>query len=304
MNDDQRDGNPDKPMDRDLMNYLDEILNDPAAARSVVVPAVAPDNVAPFNVSRMRKPEPAVAKAKPEAAQAVTLPFRAAEKSRVLVSPSLLNLKPESPEVVPPPESPPVPAPAALVPELRPEPEQPVPEPAPVVPDEASANEKLPDVREWQDNGRPEWAQSRFECLIFNVAGLRLAVPLITLGAIHRIDRKFNALPHQSDWFLGILQTTAAGNIKVLDTALCVMPERYDPASRADLAYVITIHGYNWGLACHDVEQSITLEPDQVKWRTQRGKRPWLAGTVIDQMCALIDTDGFHDVILRAEQSG
>jgi len=298
MNDDPRDSNPDTPMDRDLMNYLDEILHDPAAARSVAMPAVAPDNVAPFDVTRTRKPEPGVSKSKPEPAQAVTLPFRAAERSRVLVSPSLLNLKPA------PPEPAPLPEPASPTAEARQEPEPSAPEPVPALPDESSANEKLPDVREWQDNGRPDWAQGRFECLIFNVAGLRMAVPLITLGAIHRIDRKFNALPHQSDWFLGILQTAASGNIKVLDTALCVMPERYDPASRADLAYVITIHGYNWGLACHDVEQSITLEPDQVKWRTQRGKRPWLAGTVIDQMCALIDTDGFHDVILRAERSG
>jgi len=82
-----------------------------------------------------------------------------------------------------------------------------------------------------------------------------------------------------------------------------VMPERHTPAARENLAYVITIHGYRWGLACHDVEKSITLEPHQVKWRSQRGKRPWLAGTVIDHMCALIDTDGFREVILKAEQS-
>ncbi|HVL01123.1 MAG TPA: chemotaxis protein CheW, partial [Dongiaceae bacterium] len=166
----------------------------------------------------------------------------------------------------------------------------------------AAAATLLPPVQEWHDNGRPTWAQGRFECLIFTVAGLKLAVPLITLGAIHRIDRKFNALPHQSEWFLGILQTQSAGNIKVLDTALCVMPERYDPAGRDNLGYVITIHGYPWGLACHQVEKSISLEPEQIKWRTQRGKRPWLAGTVIEHMCALIDTDGFHDLILKAER--
>src|SRR3990167_11379385 len=194
-------------------------------------------------------------------------------------------------------------APSALAPALPEPTAAPAPDILTLETESAAAAELLPPVQEWHDNGRPAWAQHRFECLIFSVGGLKLAVPLMTLGAIHRIDRKFNALPHQSSWFLGILQTPAAGNIKVLETALCVMPERYDPAARARLGYVITIHGYNWGLACHQVEKSITLEPDQVKWRTQRGKRPWLAGTVIEHMCALIDTDGFRDLILKAEQS-
>ena len=316
MNDERPDSSPNNDIDRALMDYLDEILQDPAA-RPARVPLSSAPNVAPFDINRSRKPEAAVAKLKSDNAQPVTLPFRVAEKAKVLVPPDLLTPRqpepvkepvPETiPEAVPDaePEQARIPAPEPVIVAPEPPVEEVVPPPVIVAADETAmvSDERLPPVREWQDNGRPDWAQHRFECLIFNVAGLRLAVPLITLGAIHRIDRKFNALPHQSDWFIGILQTPASGNIKVLDTALCVMPERYDPTSRESLAYVITIHGYAWGLACHDVEKSITLEPDQVKWRTQRGKRPWLAGTVIDQMCALIDTDGFHDLIQKAEQS-
>lgn len=153
----------------------------------------------------------------------------------------------------------------------------------------------------WSENGRPDWAQDRFECLIFCVGGLKLAVPLVTLGAIHQIDRKFNLLPGQDDWFIGILRTST-GNLKVIDTALCVMPERYKPEHREGLQFVISLHGYEWGLSCHEVSNSITLEPEEVRWRTQRGKRPWLAGTVVDHMCALIDPSGFHRVIERAEK--
>ena len=155
-------------------------------------------------------------------------------------------------------------------------------------------------MKPWQETGRPEWAEGRFECLLFEVAGLKMAVPLVTLGAVHQIDRKFNELPGQLDWFIGILQTHL-GNINVIDTALCVMPERYDPDSRADLEFVITLHGYSWGIACHKLLRSITLEPEDVKWRSQRGKRPWMAGTVVEQMCALIDPAGFHHVIQEAE---
>ena len=166
--------------------------------------------------------------------------------------------------------------------------------------DSTLGDERLPPAKPWSDNGRPEWAQGRFECLLFKVAGLKLAVPLVTLGSIHQIERKFNALPGQFDWFIGILQTPT-GNIKVLDTALCVMPERYEAKFREELQFVISLHGFGWGLACHELLKSITLEPEDVKWRSKRGKRPWLAGTVVDQMCALVDTAGFHNVIHEAE---
>jgi len=35
----------------------------------------------------------------------------------------------------------------------------------------------------------------------------------------------------------------------------------------------------------------VRISPDQVKWRSTQGKRPWLAGTVIEHMCALIHVD-------------
>jgi len=39
------------------------------------------------------------------------------------------------------------------------------------------------------------------------------------------------------------------------------------------------------------------LTPAAVKWRGHSGSRPWLAGTVIDRMCALIDADAFAQML-------
>lgn len=316
MNDEKQDGQPINTVDRVIYEYLDEMLHDPAAEQPASsVPALARavrDNIAHFDVSKKKL---GVAPAPIKAEPAESLPYSLFERPALLSEALLrtpLNQPPAAkvavPEPTPKPEPSPKPAAKAAPP---PEPEK-LPEPTVSPPPQPAEDEALQELAlegvelkgqtHWCENGRPAWAQSRFECLIFTVNGLKLAVPLITLGSVHQIDRKFNALPGQFDWFLGILQTPNAGNIKVLDTGLCVMPERYDPASRDSLAYVITIHGYSWGLACHEVEKSITLEPDQVKWRTQRGKRPWLAGTVVDYMCSLVDTDGFQEVIIQAEQ--
>ena len=160
----------------------------------------------------------------------------------------------------------------------------------------------LPSLPDWRDQGRPQWAEAPFEALIFRVGGLKMAVPLVSLGLIHPIQKRFNELPGQNPWFLGMLRTPQS-TIRVIDTALCVMPERHDPEMRDSLKYVITLHGYEWGLAAHDVEKAIQLDPSKIQWRTRRGKRPWLAGTVVDHMCALIDSEGFHQVIAAAESS-
>jgi purine-binding chemotaxis protein CheW len=145
--------------------------------------------------------------------------------------------------------------------------------------------------------GRPEWAQEPFECLLFDVAGLTLAVPLVCLGSIYPLDgQELTPLFGQPDWFLGILPSQS-GNLKVLDTARWVMPDRYRDDFREGLQYVISVQGYEWGLAVHQVSRSIRLDPNEVKWRSQRTQRPWLAGTVIEHMCALLDIASLAELI-------
>lgn len=146
-------------------------------------------------------------------------------------------------------------------------------------------------------DGQPDWAREPFECLLFDVAGLTLAVPLVCLGSIYPLEgQELTPLFGQPDWFLGILPSQA-GNLKVLDTARWVMPDRYRDDFREGLQYVISVQGYEWGLAVHQVSRSIRLDPSEVKWRTQRTQRPWLAGTVIEHMCALMDVTALAELI-------
>lgn len=135
---------------------------------------------------------------------------------------------------------------------------------------------------------RRDWADEAFECLLFEVGGLTLAVPLISLGSIYPLTTELTPLFGQPDWFMGILPSQV-GNLKVVNTGLWVMPERYEDSLKDGYGYVISIEGYDWGLAVSNVRESIRLQPEQVKWRSSNGQRPWLAGTVIDHMCALMD---------------
>ncbi|WP_095080124.1 CheW domain-containing protein [Pseudomonas sp. Irchel s3h17] len=148
-----------------------------------------------------------------------------------------------------------------------------------------------------EGDGRPSWAAEPFECLLFDVAGLTLAVPLVCLGSIYPLaGHELTPLFGQPEWFLGILPSQA-GNLKVLDTARWVMPDRYRDDFRQGLQYVISVQGYEWGLAVHQVSRSLRLNPNEIKWRSHRGQRPWLAGTVIEHMCALLDVAALAELI-------
>lgn len=141
----------------------------------------------------------------------------------------------------------------------------------------------------WLPNGRPQWAQQPFECLIFKAGGLQLAAPLIELGSIYPLDDDgLTAIFGQTHWFMGLLPVKEY-NVRAMDTALVVMPERYSAAMRENYRYIVTLFGSDWGLAVDAVVGTVTLNPEHIRWRGERSKRPWLAGTLVDQMCALFD---------------
>ena len=141
------------------------------------------------------------------------------------------------------------------------------------------------------------WAKSRFECLLFYVGGLKMAVPLVELGGIHQGDKdKLAAIFGQPDWFMGVLKLPN-NNIRTVDTARWVMPDHYQGELKDHFQFVIQLDRTDWGIACEKVAEAISLEPSQVKWRTDRSKRPWLAGTVIEHMCAILDIQGFIELL-------
>jgi len=158
------------------------------------------------------------------------------------------------------------------------------------------------DGLEWLENGRPQWAQSRFDVLLFKVSGLTLAVPLVSLGQIQPLTDELTPLFGQADWFMG-LQPTPAGKIRTVNTAKFVMPERYDERFLQTAKYVVSINGVPWGLAVDSVNQPIRLMPDDVKWRGNRSNRPWLAGTVKDHMCALLDIPRIGQMLIDADKN-
>lgn len=142
--------------------------------------------------------------------------------------------------------------------------------------------------------GIADWAESRFQALLFEVAGLTLAVPLLQLKGVVSNTVEVTPMPGHSPLFLGVVPYQSMQS-KVVDTARFILPaERaasLDPVAVDRCRHLVMIDEGRWALACSRIGDVVDVEPDEVKWRGAGGKRLWLAGTVIAHMCALLDID-------------
>jgi len=151
-----------------------------------------------------------------------------------------------------------------------------------------------------QVTGPPEWAESKFQCLLFEVGGLSLAVPLVKLNGVIPWTENVVETPNQTDWYLGVLMNHG-NKVEVIDTAVMVLPAEHrqempvEPAER--LSHILLVDDQHWGLACDSIGEVVWLSKDDVKWRSNKTKRPWLLGTAIEHMCAVMDTEAFADML-------
>ena len=123
-----------------------------------------------------------------------------------------------------------------------------------------------------------------FQALFFVVDRVTFAVPLVDLGTINNID-KITALFGKPNWFMGMMNVRDE-KIQVVDFAKWAMPQiAVDPEK---FQYVIELGASKWGITCTELIGTQTLKRNQVQWRSNSGKRPWLAGIVKEKMCALI----------------
>jgi hypothetical protein len=177
-------------------------------------------------------------------------------------------------------------------------------------------------------DNRPAWGRENFRCLAFNVSGLKLAVPVQFVDSMQPLDL-ISVATSSSETSLSKGETSLSkgeasllkgeassskgeasssnplilGQMKldrgedaqpfcaVLDTARLVMPERYDNGMQESYRYILTLKNCDWSIAVDSIGGEIGLTPQNVRWRSEHTRREWLAGTVVDKMCALIDID-------------
>lgn len=135
---------------------------------------------------------------------------------------------------------------------------------------------------EWENIEMP----SEFQALFFLVKGIRFAVPLVNLGGIFQCE-KITPLFGKPKWFMGIADIRGK-KMNVVDTLKWV---KSDAPASDKYEYMIALDKTLWSIGCDELEGNRILSKDSVTWRQKAGNRPWLAGIVKKEMCALLHVD-------------
>ncbi|MGS2720450.1 chemotaxis protein CheW [Paraglaciecola aestuariivivens] len=136
---------------------------------------------------------------------------------------------------------------------------------------------------------KPVIPTEEFQVLLFEVAGMTLAVPLMELGGIHKLQNT-SPIFGKPAWFKGVLLHRDE-KFSVVDTAKWVMPKTSVDklADSINYQYLVLLGESGWGLACESLVTTEVLLPEDVKWRNVESSRPWLSGMIKKKMCALVN---------------
>ena len=111
-------------------------------------------------------------------------------------------------------------------------------------------------------------------------------MPLVNLGGIFQSE-KITPLFGKPKWFMGIADIRGK-KMNVVDTLKWV---KSDAPDSENYEYKIALDNTLWSIGCDELEGNRILSNDSVTWRQHSGNRPWLAGIVKKEMCALLHVE-------------
>lgn len=146
----------------------------------------------------------------------------------------------------------------------------------------------------------PAWVEHQFKALVVKVGGQRVAVPLICLNSIARLngDDGLTPMPGQPAWHRGVMKYRDA-KVVVVDPA-ALLPLN---AGETQSEFLLVIGEGHYGLCCDAIEEPAAINADSVRWRQQGDRREWMLGMLNEQMCVLLDVDAIAGALAQGARS-
>lgn len=144
-------------------------------------------------------------------------------------------------------------------------------------------------------SGAPDWARQPFRVLLFAVGDTRFAMPLLHMAAVTPSPAHLGRLPGQPAWALGVARVRGR-NVMVVDLGGVVGIATHCRQPR----YLLVVGDGSAAVACDRVDDVETVEPAKVRWPAKPAPGQWLAGLLLQHLCALIDPVALENVIRHA----
>jgi purine-binding chemotaxis protein CheW len=130
----------------------------------------------------------------------------------------------------------------------------------------------------------PAWAGQRFRALAFRIGEQRFAMPLVLMARVALMPDRLNRMPAQPDWHLGVARLNG------VPVVVAELGRLFDAEFRcANPRYLLMVGDGRTAVICDLIEDPLTVESDQVRWRAPKGHREWMAGVLIQELCMLLD---------------
>lgn len=131
---------------------------------------------------------------------------------------------------------------------------------------------------------------------MFDVFGLAVAVPEDSVRGEMPCP-PLQASPSTPAW----LRRAAGGEAGqwIVDLALLTLPGDLSPDQiplEERCNRVLILEDGDWGVAVEGSTRAAVITTEEVCWRGPQGIRPWLAGTVVEKRCVLLDLDNIRQL--------
>ncbi|GEM_PF-7027385 len=142
-----------------------------------------------------------------------------------------------------------------------------------------------------QQKNQLQHRSSELKLLSFKIGSLTFSTLLSDIGGAVSYTDGVAALTDQPDWLLGLLQYKGT-EISIADSGRLVnhgQPSYNRSPSSKPYSTILLLDGGQWGLACDGVGEIVRISKEDVQWREQKEKMPWLMGMIKEPPMALID---------------
>lgn len=121
------------------------------------------------------------------------------------------------------------------------------------------------------------------QCLTFCVGGHPLALPLLELAGVIRVETRLTRLPNMPAEVLGLLQHRER-TLRVVDSGALL---GIASAAKAEDGHLLLLAAGDWALTCDAPDKVVYLGRDEIQWRTGDADRIRY-GTIRESLATLL----------------
>jgi len=145
-------------------------------------------------------------------------------------------------------------------------------------------------------------ANAPFDCMFFQLAEFTLAVKMTQISGVEMLD----ADVRNPSLDLQVCERNIYGTLcRIIDLTKVLLPaERLESAvhlRNRRFRQIILVDNNRIGFVCDEVLGASKVVPATVRWRSEVGKRPWMAGMIPDQKAVLLDLAGLQGILQKEE---